>query len=247
MGLEDTGIVLNVRYLPDTIMSNAEYRAKRDAAVESMLRDRLATKGVLVTQMAVREHEFAGVPAHQKHSVMMQQFERQAEREFHRQVDNNCMECPHKKIEVSLNNDMVDMTYTIRAKCFCGAKRQGGATCFDGYMPGSNSWLWPRDRAIRAQFRVDNPNPQGLVFAKLEFIIGEEEQIFDPSRPPSHRDIYGDVHDDPPGPMTRINADGAYMTKEEIEMADVAMAKLAKTVRATLPSPQPQTPCDDAW
>lgn len=53
MGLEDTGIVLNVRYLPDTIMSNAEYRAKRDAAVESMLRDRLATKGVLVTQMAV--------------------------------------------------------------------------------------------------------------------------------------------------------------------------------------------------
>lgn len=246
MELEDTGIVVNVRYLPGTIMSNAEYKAKRDAAVESMLRDRLATKGILVMQMAVREHEFVGVPTHQKHSVMMQQFERQAEREFHRQVDNNCMECPHKKIEVSLDSNMMDMTQTVRAKCFCGAKRQGGATCFDGYMPGSNSWLWPRDRVVRASFIMDKPNPQGLVFAKLEFAIGEEPEIFDPSRR-AHLDMYGDVHDDPPGPMTRINADGAYMTKEEIEMADAALAKLAKAVRATLPSPQPQTPCEDAW
>ncbi len=42
MELEDVGIVFNVQYLPETVMSDAEYRAKRDSAVESMFRDRLA-------------------------------------------------------------------------------------------------------------------------------------------------------------------------------------------------------------
>lgn len=251
MELEDTGIVVNVQYIPDTIMSNAEYKSKRDAAVESMLRDRLATKGVLVMKQEVNEHELHGVPDHQKNSIILKHFERAALYEFSKQFDSNCVECSHRKIDVMMEHDHHRMGVTVAAKCYCGAKLQGGATCFDGYMPGSNSWLWPEYATRDVTFKVDRPNEKGLVFARMMFRVDHDPmEMYDPTEPPYMRKPktpFGDVRDEPPGQMTRINADGAYMTSEEIKMADAALKRLKKEYRNSLPTPQPQTPCEDAW
>lgn len=244
---EETSFVVNVHYIPDTIMSDAEYRSRRDRAVESMLSERLATKGVLVMRQEVNEHELHGVPDHQRPSIILKHFERAALYEFSKQFDSNCVECPHRKIDVMMDHDVHRMGLTVAAKCYCGAKLQGGATCFDGYMPGSNSWLWPDYKAVRAHFKVDKPNAKGLVFAHLAFAIGREDEMFDMHSPSRLRGVYGDVRDEPPGPMTRINADSGYLTQDEIKMADKALAGVSKIVRASMPSPQPQTPCEDAW
>lgn len=252
MELEDTGIVVNVQYIPDTIMSDAEYKSKRDAAVQSMLQNRLATKGVLLFQACVDERLLHGIPAHQSTSIILEQYGRHAEYEFNKQMDGNCSTCKHRKIDVHLEHDMHARGVSVKAKCMCAAKLQGGATCFDGYMPGSNSWLWPEYSTQAVEFRVDRPNEKGLVFAHMMFHVGEQQRAplsFDPNEPPYMRmpNPYGDVRDEPPGHMTRINADGAYMTSDEIKMADAALKRLKQQYRNSLPTPKPQTPMEDAW
>lgn len=46
--------------------------------------------------------------------------------------------------------------------------------------------------------------------------------------------------------MTRNNADSGYLTREELKLANEALARTAKEYRATQ-TPQPATPMDDAW
>lgn len=251
MELEDTGIVVNVQYIPDTIMSDAEYKSKRDAAVQSMLQNRLATKGILMFQARVDERLLQGIPQHQSTSIILEQYGRHAEHEFNRQMDSNCATCSHKKVDVFLEHDAHTRGISVKAKCGCEAKLKGGTTCFDGYMPASNSWLWPEYATRDVTFRVDRPNEKGLVFAHMMFRVDHDPlELYDPNEPPYMRkpkSPFGDVRDEPPGQMTRVNADGAYMTSEEIKMADAALKRLKKEYRHSIPSPQPQTPMEDAW
>lgn len=246
--VEDTSFVVNVRYLPQTIMSDAEYKTQRDRAVKYMTENRLATKGVLVMQQEVNELEFRGVPSHQIDSVALRQFERQADYEFAKQFDSNCLECPHRKMDVCMDRNNVTRGIMVRAKTLCGAKLNGTAHCFDGYMPGANAWLWPDYEAVDAKFRVSPPNEKGLVFATLELFHDRPmPEPYDPREMPSMAMFASNVHDEPPGYTTRQNVDGAYLTSKEIKLIDRSLAGLSKMVRATLPSPQPQTPCEDAW
>lgn len=247
MEAEETTFLYNVQYLPQTVMSDAEYKARRDGAVESMLGQRLATKGVLALEQIVDERMLSelGIPAHQRQAHLTRWFEREANHKFATQIDSNCMDCPHRATEVALLNDHKMYELRIRAKTLCGAKLNGGATCFDGYMPGSNMWKWPEHSAIIAEFAVGKPNKQGLTFATLCFVHADRSTTFyDPRELSVHKE-FGDIRDEPPGPMTRNNADSGYLTRDEIELADIELAKLSKVVRATMPSPQ--TPCDDAW
>lgn len=247
---EQTSILYNVKYLPDQVMSHDEYVARRDTAVARMVGDRLATKGTLCVKRTITRMEMfqeRGIPDHMRNEVMMRQFERQARSQFEGQFDRQCFDCGNCKVDVRISLNGMTGDTELTALCFCEATKKGGLTCFDGYLPLTQQWEWPPYQPVAAEFKVGEPNPQGLVFTTLHFSHSELTMNMDERFGGFHTLSYNNAHDEPPGLMTRNNADAEYMTKAEMKLANEALARVSKMVRATLPTPRPQTPTEDAW
>lgn len=246
---EETSILYNIRYLPDQVISHDEYVARRDRAVQLMVGDRLATKGTLVTKQTINRfdlHREPGIPDHMRNEVMLRQFERMARSDFEGKFDKQCFDCAHCKIDVRMSLDSMTGNLELAALCFCEGMKKGGLTCFDGYIPLTQQWQWPPYKAVSASFAVSEPNPKGLSFATLHFDHAEPVNDMDGRLAGFHMISYN-THDEPPGLITRNNADSEYLTKDEIKLANDALAKVSKMVRATMPTPRPQTPMEDAW
>lgn len=250
MHSEETSFIYEVTKLPHEIMSHSQYKSRLHNAVNSMVSQRLAVKGELRCDHVVDERMIGpGIPSHQKTDIILRQFERWAADKFTGMFDAQCNSCSHCKIETRVENRFVTSDYLVQAVCKCTAKSMHGATCFDGYVPSSNQWSWQDDiEAVGAVFEIAPPDSTGSRMATLvlQHDHATQDFSFDPKGYSSAK-FYGDFRDEPPGPLTRTNADSGYMTEKELKLANAALARVKQHVRATLPTPRPQTPMDDAW
>lgn len=249
MHSEETSFVYVASRLPDEIMDHEEYVKRRDEAVRMMIGERLCVKGELMIKQEVDERMLgAGIPEHQRAEVMRRQFERAAVEKFSGQYDAACMSCSHHHMETYIEISHVTHGYILRGCVKCAAVKNSGATCFDGYSPVSRKWLWIEEaqEAVGVRFKMEEQNKKGEQLVTM--IIDHDHQKLDLSDPITAFKRYGEsMHDEPPGIMTRNNADSGYLTSKELKMANEALKVTSKIVRATLPTPKPQTPMEDAW
>lgn len=252
MQQEETNIIYRAKDLPEQIMSHAEYKRVRDQAVFNMVGQRLAVKGELRLRHEMDEFALgAGIPDHRRVDIMRSQFERHAADKFTGQFDSQCNSCPHCTVDVQVEVSHQHHRHIMHAICYCKAKKSVGITCFDGFMPSNEQWVWPGDsNVVGAELRIEKSSKVMEATAQLVFHHASESEDYsiDPTRPPGFRmSAYGDLHNEPPGPMTRINGDSGYLTEKEMILANEALERTSKFIRASLPTPKPATPIDDAW
>lgn len=249
MRREETGFAYNVKYLPDEVMSHKEYCRRRDEAIVQLVGDRLASKGRM---RLVKKHDATmlgmGIPPHQRDEIMLRQFERYAADNFSGQFSSECNTCRHCKVEVEIAHDHTSPGINMIAECYCEAMKRPGLECFDGYVPATVQWRW-QDDLVPIEVSFDITAEGDKVVAEMAIVHDDPrfQGFTDPLSGSRHLHYGGNLHDEPQGLMARNNVDSSYLTREELKMANEALARTAKKYRATQPTPQPATPMDDAW
>lgn len=245
---EETSFIYDVKYLPAEVMSDDEYRRRRDEAVQDMTGRRLGrTDGFRVNKTLNRHELGAGIPSHRSEDVMRRQFERFAADHFTGQFDERCNTCKFCQLDINASQDIASNSLMLTATCYCKGRKMQGVACFDGYVPSMDKWRWDgEEMPVHASFQV-RENMKGDRLATLN-IVHDNPMARPYDDPMTMTRHFGDnMRDEPPGFMTRNNADSGYLTREELKLANEALARTAKEYRATQPTPQPATPMDDAW
>lgn len=241
MRYEETVFTYNLNHLPDKVMSEEEYRHRRDMVINDLISNRLATRGALRSHRELSGFEARNASEH--HKSMLDDFEHRAKNDFAGQFDDRCSACQHCKIDARMERSLARGSIVLTADCYCMAMNSRNAECFDGYVPATKEWHWRFPQIpVRVYFdgvKVDkNGNPM------TRMIIQHDKQDMDMTMRPS---LYVELHPEPQGIIVRDGIDHGYLTKDELKLGNAALARERKCNPQLAVVSQPQTPVEDAW
>ena len=251
---EETQFVFNTNALPTKVMTHTQYLAIKAQVIHDLTHEKLASKGRMAFDMRMPQEWIPdNVPIESRHGLGKVQFERIAANHFTGQFDERCARCEMCKLETMVDMDYSRMDYIARATVHCGAtESHRGYACFDGYIPYSKKWTWNNELVpIHVSFDTTGEalSRNGGQFVKMTIVHDRPSMCdyrADPGIIPSIFDGT-ESHDEPQGTMARNNASSEYLTEAEYEMANEALDRKRTCLKASAPTPQPKTPCDDAW